>query len=166
LQAISDPQFWQAGLFINHITLYLNSSEPDRASCEFFDLHRDPPHERSEWKSTYNPVRNSHQRMTPHKGGMPPPQKTIEIRISGRVQKVGLRNCIRRIAAKLNVRGEVMNLPDGTVKAVATADPIILEKFLSMIYGCPRAMIRDVEVQDHEPTAFDDFNIRRGGLSP
>jgi acylphosphatase len=122
--------------------------------------------ERNEWKSTYNPVRNSHQRMTPHKGGMGPSQKTIDIRISGRVQKVGLRNCIRRIAAKLNVRGEVMNLPDGTVKAVATADPIILEKFLSMIYGCPRALIRDVEVQDHEPTAFDDFTIRRGGLSP
>jgi acylphosphatase len=103
--------------------------------------------------------------MTPHKRGGPS-QKTIEIRISGRVQKVGLRNCIRRIAAKLNVHGEVMNLPDGTVRAVATGDPIILEKFLSMIYGCPRALIRDVEVQDHDLTAYDDFNIRRGGLSP
>jgi acylphosphatase len=102
--------------------------------------------------------------MTSHKGG-DPLQKTIEIRISGRVQKVGLRNCIRRIAAKLNVHGEVMNLPDGTVRAVATADPIILEKFLSMIYGCPRALIRDVEILDHEPTSFDDFIIRRGGPS-
>ena len=104
--------------------------------------------------------------MNPHKGGEGPPHKTIEIRISGRVQKVGLRNCIRRIAAKLNVHGEVMNLPDGTVRAVASGDPVLLEKFLSMIYGCPRALIRDVEVRDHEPATYDDFIIRRGGLPP
>ncbi|HQC13210.1 MAG TPA: acylphosphatase, partial [Methanoregulaceae archaeon] len=48
--------------------------------------------------------------------------KTIEIRISGRVQKVGFRNCIRRIAVKLSVRGEVMNLPDGTVRVYASGD--------------------------------------------
>ncbi|MBP1928394.1 acylphosphatase [Methanolinea mesophila] len=104
--------------------------------------------------------------MNPNKGGEGPLHKTIEIRISGRVQKVGLRNCIRRIAAKLNVHGEVMNLPDGTVRAVASGDPILLEKFLSMIYGCPRALIRDVEVRDHEPATYDDFIIRRGGLPP
>jgi acylphosphatase len=144
---------------------YLNGPEPERSFFSFYDTIKNPVPERSEWKSRYNPVRNSHKRMTSRKGG-DPLQKTIEIRISGRVQKVGLRNCIRRIAAKLNVHGEVMNLPDGTVRAVATADPIILEKFLSMIYGCPRALIRDVEVQDHEPASYDDFIIRRGGLSP
>jgi acylphosphatase len=91
----------------------------------------------------------------------PGQQKTIEIRISGRVQRVGLRNCIRAIAGKLNIRGEVMNLSDGTVRVVATADPILLEKFVSMIYGCPRALIREIEVTDHRLQQFNGFLVRR-----
>jgi acylphosphatase len=87
--------------------------------------------------------------------------KTIEIRISGKVQKVGFRNCIKRIASRLNVKGEVMNLSDGTVRALASGDEILLEKFLSMIYGCPRAIIRDIEVHDIPFSGFPDFSIRR-----
>ncbi|HEU17613.1 MAG TPA: acylphosphatase [Methanolinea sp.] len=87
--------------------------------------------------------------------------KTIEIRISGRVQKVGLRNCIRRIAVKLSVTGEVMNLPDGTVRVYASGDRMLLDKFVSMIYGCPRAIIRDLQTRDHEPLFFEDFSVKR-----
>ncbi len=87
--------------------------------------------------------------------------QTIDIRISGKVQRVGMRNCIRSIAGKLNIRGEVMNLPDGTVRALATGDPILLEKFVSMIYGCPRAVIREIEVTDHRLLHFDGFLVRR-----
>jgi len=87
--------------------------------------------------------------------------KTIEIRISGRVQKVGFRNCIRRIAVKLSVRGEVMNLPDGTVRVYASGDRMLLDKFVSMIYGCPRAVIRDLQTRDHEPLFFEDFSVKR-----
>jgi acylphosphatase len=87
--------------------------------------------------------------------------KTIEIRISGKVQKVGFRNCIKRIASRLNVKGEVMNLSDGTVRVLASGDEIVLEKFLSMIYGCPRAIIRDIEVHDIAFSGFPDFSIRR-----
>jgi|MTBAKMStandDraft_1061839.scaffolds.fasta_scaffold09332_2 acylphosphatase len=90
-----------------------------------------------------------------------PEQKTIQIRISGKVQRVGMRNCIRSLAGRLNIRGEVMNLPDGNVLAIATSDPILLEKFVSMIYGCPRAVIRDIEISDHPLTHFVDFQIRR-----
>jgi acylphosphatase len=87
--------------------------------------------------------------------------KTIEIRISGKVQRVGMRNCIRTLAGKLNIRGEVMNLPDGTVLALATGDPILLEKFVSMIYSCPRAVIRDLEIHDHSLLLFQDFLVKR-----
>jgi len=93
--------------------------------------------------------------------GEPGPLKTIEIRISGRVQRVGLRNCIRTIAGKLNIRGEVMNLPDGMVRVIATADPILLEKFVSMIYGCPRAVIREIEVSDLRLQQFNGFLVRK-----
>jgi acylphosphatase len=87
--------------------------------------------------------------------------QTIDIRISGKVQRVGMRNCIRSIAGKLNIRGEVMNLPDGTVRALATGDPILLEKFVSMIYGCPRAVIREISVTDHRLLHFDGFLVKR-----
>ena len=90
-----------------------------------------------------------------------PLEKTIQIRISGKVQRVGMRNCIRSIAGRLTIKGEVMNLPDGTVLAIATGDSILLEKFVSMIYGCPRAVIRDIEISDHPFTQFFDFQVRK-----
>jgi len=87
--------------------------------------------------------------------------KTIEIRISGKVQRVGMRNCIRTLAGRLNIMGEVMNLPDGTVLALATGDPILLEKFVSMIYSCPRAVIRELEIRDHTLLHFQNFLVKR-----
>ncbi len=87
--------------------------------------------------------------------------KTVEIRISGRVQRVGMRNCVRHIAGTLSIRGDVMNLPDGTVRIRATGDSITLDKFISMLYGCPRALIRDVEVMDIPYTPFLDFAVVR-----
>jgi len=85
--------------------------------------------------------------------------KTIEILITGRVQKVGFRACARRIATDLNITGTVMNLSNGHVQIFATADPMILEKFISMLYGCPRAIIRDLQTTEVLPKAFDEFSI-------
>ncbi|HQD25422.1 MULTISPECIES: acylphosphatase [Methanoculleus] len=90
--------------------------------------------------------------------------KTIEIRISGRVQGVGFRACIKKIATNLGVGGEVMNLPDGTVLITATGEPVILDKFVSMLYGCPRVVIRDLSQQEISPAApYPGFIIQRGG---
>lgn len=85
--------------------------------------------------------------------------KTIEITITGRVQKVGFRACVRKIAADLSVTGTVFNLPDGHVRVYATAEPMILEKFISMLYGCPRAVIRDVKIADIPIKTFEGFAI-------
>jgi hypothetical protein len=30
-----------------------------------------------------------------------------------------------------------------------------------MIYGCPRAVIRDIEISDHPLTHFVDFQVKR-----
>jgi acylphosphatase len=87
---------------------------------------------------------------------------TIEIFISGRVQKVGFRACIRRIATDLKVTGTVMNLPDGRVQIYATGELMILEKFVSMVYGCPRAVIRDLRELEIPLKIFDDFSIIKG----
>lgn len=85
--------------------------------------------------------------------------KTLEILISGRVQRVGFRACVRRIATDLNVTGNVMNLADGKVQIFATADPMILDKFISMLYSCPRAAVRDVKTNDIALRIFEDFSI-------
>jgi acylphosphatase len=85
--------------------------------------------------------------------------KTLEIIITGRVQKVGFRACARKIAMDLSVTGTVMNLADGKVQIFASADPIILEKFVSMLYGCPRAVIRDVKTTEIMVRTYDEFSI-------
>ncbi len=88
--------------------------------------------------------------------------KTIELFISGRVQKVGFRACVKKIASDLHVTGTVINLPDGRVQIYATADEMILEKFISMVYGCPRAVIREIRSADIPVKSYDDFSIIKG----
>ena len=87
--------------------------------------------------------------------------KTIEVFASGRVQSVGFRACVKRVAGNLGILGEVMNLSDGRVRITATAEEVILEKFVSMLYSCPRVVIRNLEVRDRDPVAYSDFSIRR-----
>ena len=88
--------------------------------------------------------------------------KTIEILITGRVQKVGFRACIRKLAYDLKITGTVINMPNGKVQIFASGDPMILEKFISMIYSCPRAVIRDIQAKDVPLKTFDDFSIIKG----
>lgn len=88
--------------------------------------------------------------------------QTIQLFVSGRVQGVGFRACVRRIALGMNINGTVMNLPDGRVQIIASGESIILEKFLSMLYGCPRAIIRDIQVIEINIQQFDGFTIIKG----
>ncbi len=88
-------------------------------------------------------------------------QKTIEVHISGKVQKVGFRSCIKRIASRLSIHGEVMNLADGSVRILATGEKMVLDKFVATIYGCPRAVIRDLSVYDRNLQEFAEFSIKR-----
>jgi acylphosphatase len=62
----------------------------------------------------------------------------------------------------MNIRGTVMNLPDGKVQIYATAEPIILEKFISMLYGCPRALVRDIRTTEITEKEYEDFSIIKG----
>lgn len=87
--------------------------------------------------------------------------KTVEIIFSGKVQKVGFRACIRYTAGSLGLTGEVENLVDGRVRALVTGDEIIIEKFLSLTYSCPRAIIKSVKVEDYVLTMFDGFVIKK-----
>ncbi len=87
----------------------------------------------------------------------------VELVVSGRVQKIGFRACVKRIALNLSVVGFVRNLPDGRVYVIAVAESIILEKFISMLYSCPRAVIRDIQVKliENGNLSFSDFSISK-----
>ena len=87
--------------------------------------------------------------------------KTVQILVSGRVQGIGFRACIKRIATNLGVSGEAMNLSDGRVQISVTGDPVILDKFVSMLYGCPRAVIRDISQKEIPPAVYQEFLIVR-----
>lgn len=88
---------------------------------------------------------------------------TVEILITGRVQKVGFRACVKKIATNLGVCGEVMNLPDGRVRIYANADQVLSDKFISMLYGCPRVVIRELAVSPCDHRDYREFSINRTG---
>ena len=93
-------------------------------------------------------------------------EKTVEVVISGHVQHVGFRACVRNTARNLSVRGTVRNLEDGRVAINATAEAVIIEKFLSSLHECPRAQIRDIEISDGTIPDCHDFMIVRDGRLP
>lgn len=86
-------------------------------------------------------------------------QRTVRLIVTGRVQHVGFRSCVKKTAQNLTVTGVVMNLPDGTVAIHATAESVILEKFISLLYSCPRAVVRDLQIIDERLREFDGFSI-------
>lgn len=88
-------------------------------------------------------------------------RKTMEVLFSGKVQKVGFRACVKNAGQSLGLCGEVENLPDGRVRALVTGEDMVIEKFLSMVYTCPRAIIREVAVSEYVMTEFPDFTVRR-----
>ena len=88
--------------------------------------------------------------------------RAVALLVSGRVQGVGFRACVKRIADSLIITGEVMNLADGRVRIVAATEDMILEKFVSMLYGCPRAIVREIRMEPVEAAVPPEFVIRKG----
>ena len=83
--------------------------------------------------------------------------------ISGRVQGVGFRFSARENARKYNLKGYVMNKPNGDVKIVAEGPEEALESYLSWCrQGPAHAMVDNVSVQkSNEVSNFKHFDIKR-----
>jgi len=96
----------------------------------------------------------------------PRPEKPVVVVVSGRVQHVGFRACVRNTARNLSVRGTVRNLEDGRVAINAAAEAVIIEKFLSGLHECPRAQIREIEISEGKIPECHDFMIVRDGRLP
>ena len=82
--------------------------------------------------------------------------------VTGRVQGVGFRWFVLRLAQHEALGGFVRNLPDGRVEVVASGDQAALERLLAALReGPPHAQVAGVSVAD-EPAATPSarFEIR------
>ncbi len=89
-------------------------------------------------------------------------QVTEQIFFSGIVQGVGFRQSTQRLAKDSLVTGYVLNLADGRVEMVATAEPAAIKRLIDRLRGLYGDAITDIERIPHaEPEKFSDFTIRR-----
>ena len=82
--------------------------------------------------------------------------------VEGMVQGVGFRHFTWRLGRRLNLRGWVRNLPNGSVEALAEGDPEQLAQFEAGLGRGPMlarvTRVKGSEAQGSE--AFDSFEIR------
>lgn len=82
---------------------------------------------------------------------------------TGRVQGVGFRFAVERLARGATVRGFVRNLSDGRVELVAEGPEEHVTALLSEIQRAMGAYIGNADIRSEEPTEeFLDFRIAFG----
>lgn len=90
-------------------------------------------------------------------------KRFVRARIYGKVQGVFFRVHTQEKAIALNLKGYVMNMPDGSVFLEAAGAPAHVEEFVSWCYiGPPKATVVEVELEEIEPVFLPErFEIRR-----
>lgn len=87
--------------------------------------------------------------------------KHWNIRISGKVQGVWYRANTQETAQKLNLKGFVMNKPDGSVYVEAEGEEARLEALYARCkQGPEKAVVDSVELEEGEIKGFEGFEIR------
>jgi acylphosphatase len=88
-------------------------------------------------------------------------QTHYDIKIQGKVQKVGFRFHTHLQATRNNLTGFVRNDADGGVYIEVEGEEENLAKFLDWCrHGPPMAVIENVEVRKSPPAGYDRFSIR------
>ncbi len=89
-------------------------------------------------------------------------QRSVEIRVTGRVQGVGFRYFVHETARRLGVVGYVMNLRDGGVRAYAEGAEAVLQAFARAVEQGPvGATVRDAKIHWGFATGeYSTFTIR------
>ena len=81
-------------------------------------------------------------------------------RVTGRVQGVGFRAFVFRLATSAGLSGWVRNDPDGAVSALAAGEAAALDRFRSgLAAGPPAARVAGVEERPAEPPDSHGFHI-------
>ncbi len=88
-------------------------------------------------------------------------ERSVILRISGRVQGVGFRYSAQARAESLNIKGLAKNMPDGSVYVEAAGEKENIESFIQWCrQGPPLARVQDVTVEDGEVLKRNSFVIR------
>jgi acylphosphatase len=92
--------------------------------------------------------------------------KAFQVRVYGRVQRVGYMRFILDSAQELGLSGYVKNEKDGSVTIFAQGDEAILEKFIEMLKSPPPpAHIKSIDVREAKPRpAIKYFTIKPSPL--
>ena len=90
-----------------------------------------------------------------------PPEKTVRLRITGRVQAVGYRLWATRTATSLGLRGWIRNRADGSVEALAIGPSVTVADFVAACRHGPRAaQVTAVSVAEAEDDGSLGFSAR------
>lgn len=88
--------------------------------------------------------------------------KSVQIRISGRVQGVFFRASAKEIADQFGIKGFVRNESNGCVYIEAEADEVLIDRFVEWCHHGPaRARVASVEIVEGEVKKFKGFEIQR-----
>jgi acylphosphatase len=88
------------------------------------------------------------------------PEQARLYQIRGRVQGVGFRYFVQRVAVDLGLTGYVKNLEDGRVEVYAAGSEAKLSELESRLWkGPPFADVRGVELQEAPVHRYDSFRI-------
>lgn len=82
-------------------------------------------------------------------------KKGYEIELYGRIQGVGFRYFTKRLANKLNLKGFVKNMPDGSVLINVFGDENNLDQFLSKVKEGPVS----ANVENYNKQKIPDDNL-------
>lgn len=87
---------------------------------------------------------------------------TWELYANGRVQGVGFRYYVWKIASELGIKGYVQNQWDGTVKIVAQAEEHTLQTFQQIVsQGTKYAKVKELQIYKLDSAEkYNDFEIR------
>ncbi|MFA5510590.1 MAG: acylphosphatase [Candidatus Cloacimonetes bacterium] len=86
-----------------------------------------------------------------------------ELTVTGRVQGVGFRWFVKRLALGMEVTGWVRNMPDSSVLVLAQAQEDVLNVFVSLMrLGNSRASVAKIDISPLDDSKdYYDFEIRK-----
>lgn len=89
-----------------------------------------------------------------------PQISSLRIIVHGRVQGVGFRQFTAGKARQYRIRGQVRNMPDGTVECIAQADEATMKRFLADLQKGPLfSRVDRVITEETRATELPDFRI-------
>ena len=93
-------------------------------------------------------------------GEAPVDQRSVRVRIEGRVQGVGFRYWTERVAGDLGLDGWVRNRRDGAVEALFAGSPDDVAEMLERCRdGPPAAQVTSVTILQEDGGASDGFEV-------